>query len=44
MTALTATFLSIATLMPQEAPPANAAELYRQAFTAWEAMDAEDRE
>lgn len=44
MTALAATVLSLATLLPQDPPPSNAADLYREAFTAWEAMAAEDRE
>ena len=44
MTALAATVLSPATLLPQDPPPSNAADLYREAFTAWEAMAAEDRE
>ncbi|MBM4107073.1 MAG: hypothetical protein FJ257_12490 [Phycisphaerae bacterium] len=43
-TAAAATILSITALLPQDAPPTNAAEIYRQAFAAWEALAAEDRE
>lgn len=39
-----ATILSLTALLPQDAPPTNAAEVYRQAFAAWEALADEDRE
>ncbi len=44
MTVLAVIGLTLTASFVQDPPPANAAELYRQAFTAWEAMDAEDRE
>ncbi|MGA1468169.1 MAG: hypothetical protein ACO38V_11050 [Phycisphaerales bacterium] len=44
MPTLAATLLAGSTLLLQETPPGNAATLYRQAFTAWEALAAEDRE
>lgn len=44
MPTFAATLLACSALLLQEAPPDNAATLYRQAFTAWEALAGEDRE
>lgn len=44
MPTLAATLLACSTLLLQETPSDNAATVYQQAFTAWEALAAEDRE